>query len=92
MAWTDSAMIESWRTSNFRGYVAGYGFTLMDELPAKGKKESKNDTSIKPKSTIGRLFIGHLPKSGSLADLIPGGAETEMIVYDLEFSHEKIKK
>ena len=42
--------------------------------------------------TVGRLFIGNLPKSGSLADLIPGGAETELTVYDLEFSQQKTNK
>jgi hypothetical protein len=41
--------------------------------------------------TMGRLFVGHLPKSGSLAELIPGSGETELKVYDLEFSQEKIK-
>jgi hypothetical protein len=41
---------------------------------------------------LGRLFVGHLPKSGSLAELLPGGAETELTVYDIEFSHENNKK
>ncbi len=86
MAWNDSALIESWRTGNFQGYVAGYGFTMFDELQDQEKTE--NDTN----TTSGRLFIGHLPKVGSLANLLPGAAETDLTVYDLEFSHEKIKK
>ena len=41
LAWTDSAMVESWRTSNFRGYVAGYGFAVLDESQAMKAKEQK---------------------------------------------------
>ncbi|WP_167496596.1 VCBS repeat-containing protein [Desulfopila sp. IMCC35006] len=92
LAWTNSAMVESWRTSNFRGYVAGYGFTLLDESQAREKQGTKNDTTAKTGVTAGRLFIGNLPKSGSLVDLIPGGSETDLSVYDLEFTHQKIKK
>ena len=92
LAWNDSAMVESWRTSNFRGYVAGYGFTLLDESLPHVKQGPKNDTLAKSEVTVGRLFIGNLPKSGSLADLIPGGAETDLTIYDLEFTHQKQKR
>ncbi len=92
LAWTDSAMIESWRTSNFRGYVAGYGFTLLDESLIEQSKGTKNDTLAKTEATVGRLFIANLPKSGSLADLIPGGAETVLTIYDLEFTQQKEKE
>ncbi len=85
LAWNGSGLAESWRTGNYQGYIAGYDFTLLDE---KSKQDTKNDNATKP---VGRLFVGHLPKSGSLAELIPGGAETELIVYDLEFSHIKTK-
>jgi hypothetical protein len=86
MAWNGSMLTESWRTGNYRGYVAGYGFSLLDEpQPEKTEKNA-------PLKSAGRLFVGHLPKSGSLADLIPGGDETDLIVYDLEFSREKNKK
>ncbi len=86
MTWNGSALIESWRTGNFKGYVAGYGFALLDE--PQGRKRTENDTN----TALGRLFVGSLPKSGSLADLLPGGAATELTVYDLEFSHKKTKK
>ena len=86
MAWNGSALVESWRTGNFQGYVAGYSFTMLDE--PQDQEKSKNDTN----TTLGRLFIGHLPKVGSLANLLPGAAETDLTVYDLEFSHEKAKK
>ncbi len=91
LAWTDSAMVESWRTSNFRGYVAGYGFTMLDESQGNKSQGTKNDTVAKTGVTVGRLFVGNLPKSGSLVDLIPGGAETELTVYDIEFSQQKSK-
>jgi|GEM_PF-870076 len=87
MVWNGSELTESWRTGNYRGYLAGYDFTLLNDSPQP--KETKNDTGEK---SLGRLYIGHLPKSGTLADLLPGGAETELVVYDLEFSNERAKK
>jgi len=84
MAWNGSTLVESWRTGNLKGYLAGYGFSLLGE--PKGLKTDENDSA---NIDIGRLFVGHLPKSGSLSDLLPGGAETELIVYDLEFSYKK---
>ncbi|MGB3209664.1 MAG: VCBS repeat-containing protein [Desulforhopalus sp.] len=84
MAWNGAALTESWRTGDFRGYVAGYGFTVLAEQPQQIAAEN-DDAPV----TAGRLFVGHLPKSGSLAELLPGGGETEIAVYDLEFSHEK---
>lgn len=86
LAWDGAVLAESWRTGNLQGHVAGYGFTLLDE--PQRQESTKNDDMM---NSIGRLFVGHLPKSGSLAELIPGGAETELKVYDLEFSQEKIK-
>ncbi len=87
LAWTGSMLSESWRTGNFKGYVADYGFTMLDT--AQLQEEQENGTA---KKMLGRLFVGHLPKSGSLAELLPGGAETELTVYDIEFSHENNKK
>jgi hypothetical protein len=78
---------ESWRTGNFKGYVADYGFTMLDAAQLQEKQENGA-----AKKMLGRLFVGHLPKSGSLADLLPGGAETQLTVYDIEFSHEKTNK
>jgi hypothetical protein len=87
LAWNGATLDESWRTGNFKGYVAGYGFTLMDETQLQERKEN----AVAGK-TQGRLFVGHLPKSGSLAELLPGSGETELTVYDIEFSHEKTEK
>ena len=87
MAWNGSALTESWRTGNFKGYVAGYGFTLLDQTQVSETKE--NDASEK---TAGRLFVGNLPKLGTMADILPGGGETQLNVYDLEFTKEKNKK
>ncbi len=84
MAWTGSTLAESWRTGNFQGYVAGYGFTLFEGEQVVEKIE--NDDKGK---SVGRLFVGHLPQSGSMKEIFPGGVKTELAVYDLEFSHEK---
>lgn len=86
LAWDGSVLAESWRTGNLQGHVAGYGFTLLDQ--AQGLESTKNDDMTK---TVGRLFVGHLPRSGSLAELIPGGSETDLKVYDFEFSHKNTK-
>lgn len=92
LSWLDSALVESWRTSNLRGYVAGYGFAMLDESAASQGQGTKNDTLSTPGSTAGRLFIGNMPKSGSLADLIPGSSQTELTIYELGFSQQKEKK
>jgi hypothetical protein len=87
LAWNGATLTESWRTGNYRGYIAGHDFSLMGELEQQEKKEN-----AVARKALGRLFVGHLPKSGSLADLLPGGAETQLTVYDIEFSHEKTNK
>jgi hypothetical protein len=87
MAWNGSALTESWRTGNFKGYVAGYGFSLRDQPQVI--ETTENDAS---KKTTGRLFVGNLPKLGTMADILPGGGETQLSVYDLEFSKENNKK
>lgn len=86
LAWTGSTLVESWRTGNFKGYVAGYDFTLLQEQPQQEKTTNDDVTQ-----TIGRLFVGYLPESGSLAEILPGNGKTELTIYDLQFSKEKIK-
>lgn len=87
MAWSGTSLVESWRTGNFRGYVAGYGFTLLEDgqLPEKTENDDAN-------VTVGRLFVGYQPTSGSLAVLLPDGIKTELTAYDLEFSRKKVKE
>ena len=87
LAWTGSALVESWRTGNFQGYVAGYDFTLLEDEQV-AEKTAINDRDM----SVGRLFVGHLPPSGTMAEIFPGGVKTELTVYDLEFSHEKVKE
>lgn len=89
LAWNGSSMAEWWRTGNFKGYVAGHGFSLLDEPDLHGNAGESGD-SLTAKTVVGRLFVGNLPKSGTLADLLPSGGETKLTVYDLEFSKEKL--
>jgi hypothetical protein len=86
LAWNDSALTESWRTGTFRGYVADYSFSLIEE-PQAGAVNGENDAGV----SVGRLSVGNLPLSGSWADLLPGAAETNVHVYDLEFSQRITK-
>lgn len=81
LAWDGTALNESWRTGSYRGYVAGFGFSSLKEndgsVPiAKG---------VEKKKSVG-LYVGHLPQSGTLTGLLPGAEETQLTVYDLEFS------
>ncbi len=84
MAWDGSALHELWRTGTFRGYIAGYGFSLKDK--AEGARKVLGADG---KNTIAGLYVGHLPRSGSLLGLLPGTAETQLTAYELEFSYEK---
>lgn len=88
LAWNDSALVESWRTGNFKGYVAGYAFSLLQLAPSP---ETTGDATGGTIETSGRLFVGNLPKLGTMADLLPGSGETQLNVYDLEFIKEKAK-
>jgi hypothetical protein len=83
LSWNGSMLTEMWRTGNYRGYLAAYDFTLLDEKPRQEKTQKEHG-----RKTIGRLFVGNLPRSGSLVDLLPGAGETELSIYDLEFTYE----
>lgn len=84
LAWDGSKLVESWRTGHFRGYIAGYGFALSGQEQVADK--TQDDSNIK---TTGKLYISHLPTSGSLAALIPGKNKSELTVYDLDFAVNK---
>lgn len=81
LAWDGTVLNESWRTGTFRGYVAGFGFSTLKQNDGTGQivKGGENKKSV-------GLSVGHLPKSGTLAGLLPGAGETQLTIYDLEFS------
>ncbi len=81
MAWDGSALQEQWRTGTFRGYIAGYGFSVKNT--SAGTKQPALSSG---KNTVAGLYVGHLPRSGSLLGLLPGSAETQLTAYELEFS------
>ncbi len=87
LAWNDSVLTESWRTGTYRGYVADYSFSIIEEPKAEAIK-GKTGAGV----SVGRLSVGNLPISGSWADLLPGAAETNVHVYDLEFSQKIIEE
>ncbi len=86
LAWDGSALNEAWRTGTFKGYIAGFGFSVRNKL---GETEQIAKTDDK-KTTVG-LYVGHLPRSGTFVGLLPGTGETQLTVYDLEFSSGKMK-
>lgn len=79
LTWDGEGLKETWRTGNFRGYIAGYDFTFGDVKKENGKIVA----------STGRLYVGHQPLSGTLAELLPGSGESELTVYDMEFSVDK---
>lgn len=79
LIWDGEALKESWRTGNFRGYIAGYDFT-------SGGAQMEDEKTV---SSTGRLYVAHQPQSGTLAEWLPGSGESDITVYDLEFSYNK---
>ncbi len=81
--WTGNEMREVWRTGKYRGVIAAYGFaSLFGKVSENAAKKDKA-------ATRGRLFLGYIPAKGTLRDLLPGSLDSEIKVYDLEFSREK---
>jgi curli biogenesis system outer membrane secretion channel CsgG len=86
LAWDGTALNELWRSGTFRGYIAGFGFSVLKKLNEVGTIANKGNN----KTTVS-LTVGHLPSSGSLVGLLPGISETQLTIYDLEFTSRKIK-
>lgn len=83
LAWDGSALNEAWRTETFKGYIAGFGFSVL----GKAGEGSKTDG----KKTEAALYVAHLPRSGTFIGLLPGTGETQLTAYELEFSSGKTK-
>ncbi len=86
LAWDGSALNEAWRTGTFKGYIAGFGFSPLRK-PGEAGQTGKTDG----KQTEFGLYVGHLPRSGTLVGLLPGTGETQLTAYDLQFSSGKTK-
>ena len=89
LAWDGTALNEAWRTGTFKGYIAGFGFSLLSE--ADKKKQAGSGKTIGDKKTEAGLYVAHLPRSGTFMGLLPGTGETELTVYELQFSSVKTK-
>ncbi|EKD39736.1 MAG: hypothetical protein ACD_75C00308G0002, partial [uncultured bacterium] len=87
LTWNGEVMNEIWRTGKFRGYIADHGFSQLDKAAEGTSQLVVSDTQ----KTIGRLFVGQVPNSGSFASLLPGSDDSQLTVYELEFSVEKSK-
>lgn len=87
LAWDGTALNELWRTGSFRGYIAGFGFSSLK----KNGETGNGARAVEDKKLVG-LYVGHLPRSGSLIGLLPGSGETQLTAYDLEFSSEKVEQ
>ncbi len=73
LAWDGEGLVEAWRTGNFRGYIADHSLRL-DGVAGDGQP------------LPARLAVAHQPNRGSLVGLLPGSDETELALYDLEFT------
>jgi hypothetical protein len=87
LAWDGNALNELWRTGTFRGYIAGFGFSPLKNSGGAGNAAKAGED----KKLVG-LYVGHLPRSGSLVGFLPGSEETQLTAYDLEFSSENVKQ
>jgi hypothetical protein len=86
LAWDGAALNEAWRTGSFKGYIAGFGFSVLRQSENVGQ----NVKSGSKKTAVG-LYVGHLPQSGSFVGLLPGSGDTQLTAYDLEFSSGNTK-
>ncbi len=86
LAWDGDALNEAWRTGTFKGYIAGFGFSVLAK-PGEAGQNTKTDGK---KTEVG-LYVGHLPRSGTFVGLLPGTGETQLTAYDLQFSSGKTK-
>lgn len=80
--WNGEGMDEVWRTGKYDGLIAAYNFASTNN------EKEVNSLIEQGKNPTGRLFIGHVPAKGTLRDMLPGGLESELKVYDLEFIEE----
>jgi hypothetical protein len=85
LAWDGEAMVESWRSGAFRGYIVG--FFLSPRTPS-GLWQSTTNAGA---TVDAGLYVAHLPRSGSWTGFLPGVSETQLTAYDLQFSAAKTK-
>lgn len=80
LRWSGEAMEEVWRTGKYNGVISAYSF-FSSNLGLTGMELGEKNTG-----NAGRLFIGHIPAKGTLRDLLPGNLDSELKVYELEFT------
>jgi hypothetical protein len=85
LTWNGEAMVEAWRSSSFRGYIVG--FSLSAKTPGGLWRPATTSDGV----IDAGLSVAHLPQSGSWTGLLPGVGETQLTVYDLQFSPGKTK-
>lgn len=85
LAWDGEAMVESWRSGTFRGYIVG--FSLSAKTPGGRWRPTAKGGGV----IDAGLSVAHLPQSGSWTGLLPGAGETQLTVYELQFSPGKTK-
>jgi len=85
LRWNGESMEEVWRSGEHKGVISAYSFTTMQSKNVKGLSGAGN------KST-GRLYIVYVPKKGTLLDLLPGSLDSELKMYELEFTNIAVKK
>ncbi len=83
LTWDGETMNEAWRSGSFRGYITG--FTLSPKTTDRRWRAAAEGPAKAD------LFVAHLPRSGTLAGLLPGVGETQLTVYELQFSRAKTK-
>jgi len=80
LRWNGESMKEVWRSAEHRGVISAYNF-----FTSRQSKKDKGLNGMNKKST-GRLYLGYIPQKGTLWGLLPGTLDSEIKVYEMEFS------
>ena len=76
LTWNGAALVETWRTGRQSGYIADFDFSFKTGTEAD---DSGNNG-------IASLYIGQIPRSGTLEALMPGSERSKVLVNELGFS------
>ncbi len=75
LTWNGEAFNETWRTGKHAGFISDFDFKLKNSRQ-KGQG-------------VATLYVGQIPRAGTLESLIPGGVRSKLSVYELGFSIKK---
>ena len=85
-------MAELWHTNSLSGMIMDYSFRSNHQGTGSGTGGGKGTKATEPQKNSATLFVGQIPDSGILDNLLPGSTETSLFAYDINFIDKKDKK